>query len=66
VSKVGFKMDSILHVVLEQLKELRKDIRANQENVKTEMSISQDKLVNCQELKKGFILWPGRPKKLNK
>jgi hypothetical protein len=45
-------MDSILQVVLEQLKELKKDIRTNQEKVKREMSISQDKLVNCQELKK--------------
>jgi hypothetical protein len=35
-------MDSILQVVLEQLKELKKK----------DMSISQDKLMNCHELKK--------------
>lgn len=52
VSEVEFKIDSILQVVLEHLKELRKVINASQEELKKKLSTSQDKLVACREHKK--------------
>jgi FtsZ-binding cell division protein ZapB len=43
VSEVGFKTDAILQVVLEQLKELKKDMSASQE-LRKDICTSQEEL----------------------